>query len=142
MSTSIDPVVRAKNDVFQGNLEFDVTDTVKFVSQTAYARDRYFSTQDYNRYVSAPIFNDTLGLVDGPPQIIIPMPPPLPPLVFGEEPLPIDQTYAAPGGIFCDTQLGCSDRILSMDLSRSRSDERRVGKECASTCKSRVSPST
>src|SRR3546814_16338470 len=48
------------------------------------------------------------------------MPPPLPPLVFGEEPLPIDQTYAAPGGIFCDPQLGCSDRILSMDLSRSR----------------------
>src|SRR3546814_12385510 len=70
--------------------------------------------------LAAPIFNDTLGLVDGPPQIIIPMPPPLPPLVFGEEPLPIDQTYAAPGGIFCDPQLGCSDRILSMDLSRSR----------------------
>src|SRR3546814_8784531 len=65
IATSIDPVFRAKNDVFQGNLEFDVTDTVKFVSQTAYARDRYFSTQDYNRYVSAPIFNDTLGLVDG-----------------------------------------------------------------------------
>src|SRR3546814_11935535 len=76
IATSIDPVFRAKNDVFQGNLEFDVTDTVKFVSQTAYARDRYFSTQDYNRYVSAPIFNDTLGLVDGPPQIIIPLPPP------------------------------------------------------------------
>lgn len=120
ISTSIDPVFRAKNDVFQGNLEFDVTDAVKFVSQTAYARDRYFSTQDYNRYVSAPIFNNTSGLVDGPPQIIIPMPPPLPPLVFGEEPLPIDQTYAAPGGIFCDPQLGCSDRLLSMDLSRSR----------------------
>src|SRR3546814_14108022 len=51
IATSIDPVFRAKNDVFQGNLEFDVTDTVKFVSQTAYARDRYFSTQDYNRYV-------------------------------------------------------------------------------------------
>lgn len=121
IATSIDPVFRAKNDMFQANLEFDVTDAVKFVSQTAYARDRYFSTQDYNRYASAPIFNDTLGLVDGPPQIIIPMPPPLPPLVFGEEPQPIDQTYAAPGGIFCDPQLGCSDRILSMDLSRSRS---------------------
>src|SRR3546814_11524658 len=86
---------------------------------TAYARDRDISTQDYNRNVSAPILNDTVGLVDGPPQIIIPMPPPLPPLGFGEEPLPIDQTYAAPGGIFCDPQIGCSDRILSMALSRS-----------------------
>ncbi|MGL3823442.1 TonB-dependent receptor domain-containing protein [Sphingopyxis sp. R3-92] len=120
IATSIDPVFRAKNDVFQANLEFDVTDAVKFVSQTAYARDRYFSSQDYNRYVSAPIFNDTSGLVNGPPQIIIPLPPPLPPLVFGEPPMPIDQSHAAPGGIFCDPQLGCSDRILSMDLSRSR----------------------
>jgi outer membrane receptor protein involved in Fe transport len=120
IATSIDPVFRAKNDVFQGNLEFDVTDAVKFVSQTAYARDRYFSTQDYNRYVSGPIFNDTSGLVDAPPQIIIPLPPPLPPLVFGELPLPIDQSHAAPGGIYCDPQLGCSDRILAMDLSRTR----------------------
>jgi len=120
IATSIDPVFRAKNDVFQGNLEFDVTDAVKFVSQTAYARDRYFSTQDYNRYASRPVFTDTSGLVNGPPQIIIPLPPPLPPLVLGEEPMPIDQSHAAPGGVFCDPQLGCSDRILAMDLSRSR----------------------
>jgi outer membrane receptor protein involved in Fe transport len=120
IATSIDPVFRAKNDIFQGNLEFDVTDAVKFVSQTAYARDRYYSSQDYNRYVSAPVFTDTSGLVNGPPQIVIPLPPPLPPLVLGEEPQPIDQSHAAPGGIFCDPQLGCSDRILSMDLSRSR----------------------
>jgi iron complex outermembrane recepter protein len=120
IATSIDPVFRAKNDVFQANLEFDVTDAVKFVSQTAYARDRYFSTQDYNRYVSGPVFTDTSGLVDNQPQIIIPLPPPLPPIVIGEPPMPIDQSHAAPGGIFCDPQLGCSDRILSMDLSRSR----------------------
>jgi len=120
IATSIDPVFRAKNDVFQGNLEFDVSDAVKFVSQTAYARDRYFSTQDYNRYASRPVFTDTSGLVNGPPQIIIPLPPPLPPLVLGEEPMPIDQSHAAPGGVFCDPQLGCSNRILAMDLSRSR----------------------
>jgi outer membrane receptor protein involved in Fe transport len=120
IATSIDPVFRAKNDVFQGNLEFDVSDAVKFVSQTAYARDRYFSTQDYNRYASRPVFTDTSGLVNGPPQIIIPLPPPLPPLVLGQEPMPIDQSHAAPGGVFCDPQLGCSNRILAMDLSRSR----------------------
>ncbi len=109
-STSIDPVFRAKNDVFQLNMEFDVTDAVKLVSQTAYARDRYFSTQDYNRYVSAPIFNDTNGLLDR-PRVANPRNP---------QPQPIDQSHAAPGGIFCDPQLGCSDRMLSMDLSRSR----------------------
>jgi len=125
ISTSIDPVFRAKNDVFQLNMEFDVSDGLKFVSQTAYARDRYYSTQDYNRFPSAPIFVDTSGLMDGPPgtpDIIIPLPPPLPPRVIpGQpDPNPIDQSHAAPGGVFCDEQLGCSDRMLAMDLSRSR----------------------
>lgn len=125
IATSIDPVFRAKNDVFQLNMELDLSDGLKIVSQTAYARDRYYSSQDYNRFVSAPVFADTSGLMDGPrgtPDIVIPMPPPLPPLIIPgqRDPNPIDQSYAAPGGIFCDPQLGCSDRMLSMDLSRSR----------------------
>lgn len=120
IATSIDPVFRAKNDLFQLNLEYELSDGLKLVSQTAYARDRYFSTQDYNRFVSAPVFNDTSGLVDGPPPFIIPMPPPLPPIIIGRIPDPIDQSFASPGGVFCDPQLGCSDRMLSMDLSRSR----------------------
>lgn len=102
IATGYDPVFRAKNDVFQGNLEFAVTDALTFVSQTAYARDRYYSSQDYNRFVSGPLFSDTTGLAD---------------LQSG---LPISQDHAAPGGIFCDPQLGCSNRLLSADLSRSR----------------------
>ncbi|MEW4468982.1 TonB-dependent receptor [Parasphingorhabdus sp. JC815] len=101
IATEYDPVFRAQNDVFQGNLEFDVTDSLTFVSQTAYARDRYYSSQDYNRFVSGPLFNDTTGLVD-------------------VNQLPIPQDHAAPGGVFCDPQLGCSNRLLSVDLSRSR----------------------
>ncbi|MEW4469054.1 TonB-dependent receptor, partial [Parasphingorhabdus sp. JC815] len=100
IATEYDPVFRAKNDVFQGNLQFDVTDSLTFVSQTAYARDRYYSSQDYNRFVSGPLFSDTTGLLDGD--------------------APIPQDHAAPGGIFCDPQLGCSNRLLSVDLSRSR----------------------
>lgn len=102
IATGYDPVFRAKNDVFQGNLEFDVTDALTFVSQTAYARDRYYSSQDYNRFVSGPLFSDTTGLLD--PQTGV----------------PISQDHAAPGGIFCDPQLGCSNRLLAVDLSRSR----------------------
>ncbi len=102
IATGYDPVFRAKNDVFQGNLEFAVTNALTFVSQTAYARDRYYSSQDYNRFVSGPLFSDTTGLAD---------------LQSG---LPISQDHAAPGGIFCDPQLGCSNRLLSADLSRSR----------------------
>jgi iron complex outermembrane receptor protein len=120
IATSIDPVFRAKNDVFQGNIEFDVSDAVTFVSQTAYTRDRYYSSQDYNRYQSVPIFTDTSGLVNGPPGLVIEIPG-IPPIILAPEPTPINQTHAAPGGIFCDPQLGCSDRMLAMDLSRSRS---------------------
>ncbi|MBN9788070.1 TonB-dependent receptor [Pseudonocardia sp. TMWB2A] len=102
LSTSRDPEFRAKNDVIQGNIEFDVSDSVKFVSQTAYARDRYYSLQDFNRFVSEPIFNDSRGLVY---------------TMTGE---PMSQEHGAPGGIFCDPQLGCSDRLIAVDLNRSR----------------------
>ena len=102
IATSYDPVFRAKNDVFQGNLTFDISDGLTFVSQTAYARDRYYSSQDYNRFVSGPLFSDTTGLLDQ------------------QSGTPISQDFAAPGGIFCDPQLGCSNRLLSADLSRSR----------------------
>jgi outer membrane receptor protein involved in Fe transport len=105
ISTSYDPVFRAKNDIFQLNLEFEPSDGLQFVSQTAYARDRYYSTQDYSRYITGPIFNDsTQPLVNGANQ-------------------PIDTTAfpgPTPGGVFCDPQLGCSDRMVSADLSQSR----------------------
>ncbi len=104
ISTSNDPVFRAKNDVIQANIEFDFTDSVKFVSQTAYARDRYYSSQDFNRFISDPIFNDSTGLVGG----------------GGAWGIPISQEHATPGGIFCDPQLGCSDKLLAVDLNRSR----------------------
>ncbi|UIJ47410.1 TonB-dependent receptor [Sphingomonas cannabina] len=105
ISTSYDPVFRAKNDIFQFNMEFEPANGLKMVSQTAYTRDRYYSSQDYNRFVSAPLFNSsTQPLVDALNR-------------------PIDTTAfpgPTPGGQFCDPQLGCSDRMVSIDISRSR----------------------
>lgn len=105
ISTSYDPVFRAKNDLFQLNLEFEPADGLKLVSQSAYARDYFYSSQDYNRFVSNPIFNSSSQpLVD----------------VLNR---PMNTTVdpgPTPGGIFCDPQLGCSDRMVSADLSRSR----------------------
>ncbi|WP_204270764.1 hypothetical protein, partial [Escherichia coli] len=48
ISTSYDPVFRARNDVIQLNLEFRPSDGLQLVSQTAYSRDRFYSSQDYN----------------------------------------------------------------------------------------------
>lgn len=103
IATSYDPVFRAKNDVVQLNLDFGVSDGLRLVSQTAYARDRYYSSQDYNRFVSGPIFTDTTGFLRSP---------------FDDT--PISQEFAAPGGIFVDPQLGASNRLLAIDISRSR----------------------
>ena len=105
ISTSFDPVFRAKNDIIQLNMDFDASDSLKIVSQTAYARDRFYSMQDYNRFVGNPLFNDsTQPLYD----------------VIGRPLDTVNYPGPTPGGMFCDPQLGCSDRMISADLSRSR----------------------
>jgi iron complex outermembrane receptor protein len=108
ISTSYDPRFRAENDVVQLNLEIEPAPGLQFASQTAYAKDFFFSTQDYNRFVSNPIFSDsTQPLVD----------------VLGRRFDPAVTPGPSPGGIFCDPQLGCSDRMVSADLSRSRNTQ-------------------
>lgn len=104
VATAYDPVFRAKNDIFQLNLEAKVGDNITVVSQTAYAKDYYYSSQDYNRYVSNPIFNDSEGLNN----------------VFNN---PQAGLGSAPGGIFTDPQLGASDRMLAIDINRSKNDQ-------------------
>nr|WP_314429031.1 TonB-dependent receptor [uncultured Brevundimonas sp.] len=100
IATSYDPVFRVKNDVVQFNMEFDISDQLKLISQTAYSEDNYYSSQDYNRFVSNPIFNSTDGLFDSLRQ-------------------PIIGPSALPGGYYTDPQLGTSNRMVSVDLSRS-----------------------
>ncbi len=109
ISTSYDPKFRATNDLFQLNLQFEPSEGLQLISQTAFARDRYYSTQDYNRFVSNPIFNDSTD----------------PTLVAGNN-RPFDLARfpgPTPGGVFCDPQLGCSNRMLSADLNRSRNQQ-------------------
>ena len=101
IATSYDPVFRAKNDVFQLNLALDLTDNLQLISQSAYTEDRYYSSQDYNRFVSNPLFSDTNR----------PM--------LNSSGRPVAPSPALPGGIYNDPQLGPSDRMLSADLSQS-----------------------
>ena len=100
IATSYDPKFRASNDVVQLNLEYELSEGVTFYSQTAYSKDDYFSTQDYSRFVSNPIFADSTV-----------------PLRRVNKPLPTN--YTSPGGYYNDPQLGRSNRLLSADLSQS-----------------------
>ncbi len=104
ISTSYDPVFRAKNDVVQLNLNMEFPGGLELTSQTAYTRDRYYSSQDYNRFVSNPFFNDSDGLLSS---LRVPYAPGGP----------------LPGGIYTDPQLGPSNRVLSVDISQSDSEQ-------------------
>ncbi|MCX8476352.1 MAG: TonB-dependent receptor [Sphingomonas sp.] len=106
ISTSYDPVFRAKNDFYQLNLDVELGDGLQLISQTAYARDRYYSTQDYSRFASNPIFADSTA-----------------PGLFGPLDFPVVAPNLTPGGVFTDPQLGPSDRFLSVDLSKSRNEQ-------------------
>lgn len=110
IAASYDPIFRAQNDLFQLNLELDLNDSLSLVSQSTYAKDNYYSSQDYYRFVSNPVFNDSEGLYglrDPVSGIALPL--------LGPGP--------TPGGIYTDPQLGPSNRILAVDISRSDSDQ-------------------
>lgn len=102
IATTYDPRFEAKNDVVQLNLEANLNEGLKLVSQTAYSRDRYYSTQDYGRFQSVPIFESSDGLVT----------------FEGNPAFPL-----TPGGVYNDPQLGPSRGYLSADLSRSHSKQ-------------------
>lgn len=102
-----DPAYRAKADIFQLNLELDLGESLTFVSQTAFNNDSVYSIQDYNRFNTDPVFTDTSQWTYTPATAFL----------IG------DFSNLAPGGVFCDPQLGCSSRIAGLDLSSSDSKQ-------------------
>ncbi len=92
------PEYKAKNDTLEFNAVYNMDPSLTLTSQTGYNRDFLWSTEDYNRF-------DTTPGVFGVPYNSYPA------NVFLPDP-------AVPGAvIFCDPQLGCSDRIVAQDLS-------------------------
>src|SRR5690606_28538522 len=102
-----DPVYRAKADVVQLNLEFDLGDSLTLFSQTAYNKDEVYSFQDFNRFNTQPIFRDTSTF--------------LWPIHLNGGVNPYRNL--APGGVFCDPQLGCSDRMAGFDISQGAAEQ-------------------
>ncbi|HET9160180.1 MAG TPA: TonB-dependent receptor, partial [Caulobacteraceae bacterium] len=97
ISSRFDPIYRAKADVVELNLEFDLTPNLKLVSQTLYDKDKIFSTQDYNRFNTRPVLNAT---AEG--------------CRFQYD---FGASNGCPGGYFNDPQLGSSNTILVQDIS-------------------------
>jgi len=93
IQTAFDPTYHAKNDVVEFNVDYNVTPKLTFTSQTAFNQDRLDSIEDYNR------FNTNPGI-----------------FVIDSDSLTKFHTVDA-NGVFCDPQLGCSDRLVVEDLS-------------------------
>lgn len=112
ISSIRDPRYRASSDILELNLDINLSDSLTLSSQTAMNWDNVYSFQDYNRFNTVPIFNDTSGWLDfssGPGGVTVYVPG-----VFRS---------LAPGGIFCDPQIGCSDRLGVFDVSSADSKQ-------------------
>jgi iron complex outermembrane receptor protein len=93
----IKPSYRAKNDTLELNADFAITPDLTLTSQTGYNKDFLFSTEDFNRFdTTSGIFYPTTSAYSS------------------------DATPIAPGGVYCDPQLGCSSAMVAQDLSDER----------------------
>jgi outer membrane receptor protein involved in Fe transport len=91
----IRPSYRAKNDTIEFNVDYAITPTLTLSSQTGYNKDFLYSTEDFNRFDTAPgLFAEGLGSLDS-------------------NPGPVE-----PDGTYCDPQLGCSKSMVGEDLSQ------------------------
>ena len=96
IESSYEPSYKARADVAYLSVDFDLADSLTLTSETYYSADALFSTQDFNRFTTRPgAFNTEAGFAD----------------IF------INRGILSEDGIFCDPQLGCSDRLTLGDLS-------------------------
>ncbi len=120
------PTYKAKNDTIELNTDYNITPALTFTSQTGFNHDFLWSTEDYNRFNTAPGAFRSDKRVDLTDQIAItPDPSGLHVCgcnnrflysgrsLYGE----FNQCVCQPTGVFCDPQLGCSDRLVAEDLS-------------------------
>jgi outer membrane receptor protein involved in Fe transport len=106
IESTVDPEYTAKSDLVELQWNLDIGEALTLTSETAYNYDTIFSMQDFNRFNTergafsterpggAAGENRTEYLDDGP---------------FG--------------GIFCDPQIGCADRLVAIDVSRAKSSQ-------------------
>ncbi|HVT25197.1 MAG TPA: TonB-dependent receptor [Rhizomicrobium sp.] len=99
-----DPRYRASSDIVELNFDVDLPQGLVLTSQSALTWDSVYSFQDFNRFNTVPIFNDTSKWI-----------------YYTGDPSP--WRNMAPGGVFCDPQLGCSDRLGVFDVSSSNAKQ-------------------
>jgi outer membrane receptor protein involved in Fe transport len=104
IESAVDPKYQAKSDVVELQFTADLSDTLSLTSETAWSHDFVYGLQDLNR------FNTRPGIFG--------------PNVYPETDITLGAYKNGPNGaIFCDPQIGCSDRLVAMDLATAKSDD-------------------
>jgi outer membrane receptor protein involved in Fe transport len=102
IDSALKPAYKAKNDIVEFTVDYDISPTLKLTSQTGYNHDFLSSAEDFNRFNSNPgLFFTSADQ----------------PNVDGWSDGSLGYLYT-PGGLLCDPQLGCSDRLVGEDLSQ------------------------
>jgi iron complex outermembrane recepter protein len=97
IETHLKPEYQANSDTVELQIGYQLTDNLTLTSETGFSRDSIFSFEDYNR------FDTTPGVF-------------IPGGRLGNWFDLVDQN-----GVFCDPQLGCTDRLAAGDLATARS---------------------
>ena len=135
IKSTIAPQYKSKNDTLELNSEYSVTPSLTITSQTGYNRDFLWSAEDFNRFNTSPgvfaypdpapspgqygLYPDPSGLAfcgNAGCNISGRNLPPGSPCVFTSD----NSADCQRAALFCDPQLGCSDRIVAQDLSEER----------------------
>ena len=137
IETTLNPQYKAKNDTLELNADYRVTPVLTFSSQTGFNNDFLWSTEDYNRFNTAEgafLYNQPFGgtpatgdrnnlgqLIPDPNGLLICSDHSVPGEFCGGvptgTPCPTANLTCQQAGMFCDPQLGCSDRLVAQDLS-------------------------
>ncbi len=136
ISSGIDPIYKAKNDIIELNSDYAVTPALTVTSQTGFSHDFLYSAEDYNRFGAAPgLFKYQGDGVNPAGNGVLPDPSGLHVCVqqggvcdgvtLGTpctNNSPFDPNASCQiAGYVCDPQLGCSDRLMLEDLSEEHS---------------------
>ncbi len=123
IESTLDPKYGARNDLVELNIDYSPSSALTFTSQTGFNQDFLYSIEDYNRFDTTPdVFfsygagQDTMVVPDGN-------------YICFDGTVEIGSNTCganghgsgSPSGVFCDPQLGCSNRLVGADLSQEKS---------------------
>jgi|HubBroStandDraft_2_1064218.scaffolds.fasta_scaffold10484_3 iron complex outermembrane receptor protein len=94
IGSALKPSYQAKNDTLEFNADYTIAPPLTLTSQTGYNKDFLYSTEDFNRFNTVP-----------------------------NEFIPGGFDLTGSDGLFCDPQLGCSDRFLAEDVSQEHAEQ-------------------